>query len=602
MNKIFLLLILFFLPCFGFAQSDVDEDQHQISLLLFAKNFIKAKEIVESRLLKSDDNSRKVIGYVYLSRCYDKPKDESKKIEALENAKKIALKTRNEIDMAYVNYGYALYYAHLEKNDLFVKSLNESINTFSKSYKNNFILSVLSTTKFLYLSKNQFNKSEKYTGLSGFSAYNYALKSKDDFLIFQTGLNISAYYGYKYDVKRKEETKKYLDSGKVYIEKSYPHVLDIKDPVVKKKMLVIYHLNLTAIFSDQNPENSLKNLTLYNNILSFIGTDSSFEEVKCAIYNNIARLYEKQKDYRHAEEYYLKAYGLIPKNKVVDSNEFSTAKIVNFLENVVNFYGKMHQPEKELKYLKEARAFDKQGDLEKFENSTKSLELFYETEKKDNQIRQLEEKDKMYNKYKLLSLFIILLSIVGVIFLFYMLRYRQKHSKQKISLLEAEKNEANLLLQLTQKEQERLKAEQELLEIQQEQLQKHAMATSLQLDQKNTFINEIKEKAKGDKNTSISRALKEEQLIDHDFNVMQKMVQDVHPDFFKRLQEIAVTKLTNQDLRYASYIYLNMDNQQISNILKSSPMAVRMTKYRLKQKLGLDKNDDLKNFIQNLKL
>lgn len=601
MNKIFLLLILFFLPCFGFAQSDVDEDQHQISLLLFAKNFIKAKEIVESRLLKSDDNSRKVIGYVYLSRCYDKPKDESKKIEALENAKKIALKTRNEIDMAYVKYGYALYYAYLEKNDFFVKTVNESISTFSKFPKENFILSALFTSKFLYLSKNKLNRDEKYTKMACISAYNYALKSKNDFLIFQSANNVCAYYAYQHLTMSGADSKKYRDSAVIYIQKTYSHIQNLKDKTANKRALITYYFNLNSL-ADNSTESISESLKLYDKILDLTENDDSFKELRCATYNNIAILYENENKNKLAEEYYLKAYELIPKSKVANNYEFSTVKIVSFLEKFANFYEKMHQPEKELKYLKEARSFEKQGYLEKFENSTKSLELFYETEKKDNQIRQLEEKDKMYNKYKLLSLFIILLSIVGVIFLFYMLRYRQKHSKQKISLLEAEKSEANLLLQLTQKEQERLKAEQELLEIQQEQLQKHAMATSLQLDQKNTFINEIKEKAKGDKNTSISRALKEEQLIDHDFNVMQKMVQDVHPDFFKRLQEIAVTKLTNQDLRYASYIYLNMDNQQISNILKSSPMAVRMTKYRLKQKLGLDKNDDLKNFIQNLKL
>lgn len=599
MNKIFLFLVLF--PCLSFAQSDVDNDQHQISLLLYAKNFEKAKEIAESRLLKSDDKSRNIIGYVYLSRCYDKPKDENKKIDALENAKKIALSTRKEIDMAYVKYGYALYYAYLEKNDLFVKTINESITIFSKFPQENFILSTLLTNKFLYLSKNQLNRDSKYTKMACESAYDYALKSKNDFLIFQSANNICAYYAYQHLTMSGADSKKYNDSAVAYIQKAYPHIQNIKDKTAHKRALITYYFNVNSL-ADNTSGSVSESLKLYDKILNLTENDDSFKEFRCATYNNIAFLYENNNENKLAEEYYLKAYELIPKSKVANNYEFSTVKIVSFLERFAGFYEKMHQPEKELKYLKEARDFEKQGYLEKFENSTKSLELFYETEKKDNQIRQLGERDKMYNKYKLLSLCIILLSIVGIIFLFYMLRYRQKLSKQKISLLEGEKNEANLLLQLTQKEQERLKAEQELLEIQQEQLQKHAMATSLQLDQKNSFINEIKEKTKGDKNTSISRALKEEQLIDHDFNVMQKMVQDVHPDFFKRLQEIAVTKLTNQDLRYASYIYLNMDNQQISNILKSSPMAVRMTKYRLKQKLGLDKNDDLKNFIQNLKL
>lgn len=62
------------------------------------------------------------------------------------------------------------------------------------------------------------------------------------------------------------------------------------------------------------------------------------------------------------------------------------------------------------------------------------------------------------------------------------------------------------------------------------------------------------------------------------------------------------SKLTNQDLRYAAYIYLNMDNLQIANVLKADPKTVRMTKYRLKQKIGLGKEEDLQAFIQNLQL
>lgn len=63
-----------------------------------------------------------------------------------------------------------------------------------------------------------------------------------------------------------------------------------------------------------------------------------------------------------------------------------------------------------------------------------------------------------------------------------------------------------------------------------------------------------------------------------------------------------LSKLTNQDLRYAAYIYLNMDNLQIANVLKADPKTVRMTKYRLKQKIGLGKEEDLQAFIQNLQL
>ena len=178
-----------------------------------------------------------------------------------------------------------------------------------------------------------------------------------------------------------------------------------------------------------------------------------------------------------------------------------------------------------------------------------------------------------------------------------MLYYKQKANKQKTDLLEAEKSETELTLQLEKEEKARLKAEQELLALQQEQLQKQALATSLQLNHKTTFINDLKEKLKEDKTINIDRILK-----DDDFNEAQSILQDVHPNLFNRLNDVSKNKLSNQDMKYAAYIYLKMDNIQIANLMKVDPKTVRMTKYRMKQKIGLEKEIDLRTFIQNLEL
>ena len=135
-----------------------------------------------------------------------------------------------------------------------------------------------------------------------------------------------------------------------------------------------------------------------------------------------------------------------------------------------------------------------------------------------------------------------------------------------------------------------------------EQLQKQALATSLQLKHKTTFINELKNKIKEDKIVNFDRILKDERLTDDDFNEIQNIVQDVHPNLFKRLNEVSKGKLSSLDLKYAAYLYLNMDNQQIANVMKIEPKTVRMAKYRMKQKIGLEKDVDLQAFIQNLEL
>lgn len=71
--------------------------------------------------------------------------------------------------------------------------------------------------------------------------------------------------------------------------------------------------------------------------------------------------------------------------------------------------------------------------------------------------------------------------------------------------------------------------------------------------------------------------------------------------FKEKLQQIAPTRLTNLDLRYAKLITSNRNNLEIAEELGVEPKTVRMTKYRLKQKLRLSKEQDLKSFLQDLK-
>ncbi|WP_287443488.1 LuxR C-terminal-related transcriptional regulator [Algoriella sp.] len=43
-----------------------------------------------------------------------------------------------------------------------------------------------------------------------------------------------------------------------------------------------------------------------------------------------------------------------------------------------------------------------------------------------------------------------------------------------------------------------------------------------------------------------------------------------------------------------------MDTKQIATILNVEPKSVRMTKYRLKQKFGLTKDDELNTFFHQI--
>lgn len=245
-------------------------------------------------------------------------------------------------------------------------------------------------------------------------------------------------------------------------------------------------------------------------------------------------------------QYYLKA------NAISDNKEYAISDRIELLENLTNVFEKSGQSEKALVYAKKTHEMSKKYYQSQFDDNIKSLEVFYKAEQQNRHIKQLEETNKIYAKQKFLYIGIVLLSLLGILFLIFSLRSRQKLNKQKTDLLEVERKETQLILQLEKEEKSRLKAEQELLTIQQEQTQKEVLATSLRLDSKNAFIKELRDELKEKQDPNLDKIFKTEQVTDNELSEMQNIIKSVHPNFFKRLNELSNSKLTNLDLKYAA--------------------------------------------------
>ncbi len=240
-------------------------------------------------------------------------------------------------------------------------------------------------------------------------------------------------------------------------------------------------------------------------------------------------------------------------------------------------YAKLHKTDSSLYYFERnlKNKLDNRLHNEKVYNASS---LIYNEEKIALQ-KNYEQKRRTY-------LLLIGLTCLIIFLLLFIIYNRKKLSKQRTQFLESEK--------------ERLQMEKELSDLKQEHYQKQVLATSIQLEQKNKFLDELKENIKNNKEFNINSYLKNEQLIDKDLNNIHDIVKEVHPNFFKNLSDIAENKLTNLDIKYAAYIYMHMDNTQIAAIQNVDPKTVSVTKYRLKQKIGLLKDVDLDTFIRNL--
>ncbi|MDO5608519.1 MAG: hypothetical protein Q4G08_08705 [Capnocytophaga sp.] len=230
--------------------------------------------------------------------------------------------------------------------------------------------------------------------------------------------------------------------------------------------------------------------------------------------------------------------------------------------------------------------------------NAQKIEVQYELKKKDRELGLLSEQVKLRERQNLLYIGIIISAVLGLVFMFSSYHFRLRYSLEREKIIQSEKEEAELQTKLEKEEKARLKVEQDLMRLHQEQLQKETMATALQVQQKNELIQRIRNTLKEGSPQKVKKLLKEEEKISTEYEEIKMQLQSLHPDFFNRLNETANQKLTALDLRYCAYIYLKMSAKQIAQILHIETQSVRMFKYRLKQKFNVGKESDFDNFIQ----
>ncbi|WP_127141839.1 tetratricopeptide repeat protein [Flagellimonas marinaquae] len=229
-------------------------------------------------------------------------------------------------------------------------------------------------------------------------------------------------------------------------------------------------------------------------------------------------------------------------------------------------------------------------------NSRKSqqieeLKTIYETEKKEAEIALQEEEINTLNaKAKVDQLtkglyaggMASALALSGLL----VFGYRQKMKKNKIA---REKQEEIYKQEIAHKK-------------------KELTSQTLNLVQKNTFIQELMDNLENIKNSPekfkmefrrIVMLLKKENASDKDWEVFKTYFAEVHNDFDQKLKTI-YQDISEKEIRLAAFLRMNLTTKEIAATLNVLPDSILKSKYRLKKKLGLDKDMDLSNFLGSL--
>ncbi len=328
---------------------------------------------------------------------------------------------------------------------------------------------------------------------------------------------------------------------------------------------------------DKALDYSLQALNIFKKINS--KTDVSLS------YSYLADIYIAKKDYKNAEKYLLMAYR-------IDSVEHVYKRLEDISSQLQKVYDSMGNLKKAYYYANKYNVYhDSVFNIEANKRFSE-LEAKYETAEKQHKIEQLESKrqlDKARFRILLISgISVILLLLIGAYIIV------QKRKKQK-EIAELELEKSRIRSQSLAKQ----------LELKNKQLTTHA----LNMMQKNTLLSafenhlsDIIRKVEGEGKTELKRLKREVKRLlqtDKDWDAFKLYFEQVNKDFLSKLKQLN-SGLTQTDVRLATLLKLNLSNKEIASIFNITPQSVRNAQYRLKTKLALNNETDLRKFIQNL--
>ncbi|MBU2884904.1 tetratricopeptide repeat protein [Gilvimarinus agarilyticus] len=365
-----------------------------------------------------------------------------------------------------------------------------------------------------------------------------------------------------------------------------------------------------------------------------------------AIYDNIGSIYEDLEVYDEAYQHFVKAYDF---NQALGNIDEA---IVN-LNNIGDTYRKRQQYDSAIHYTRIAwQQATLQQNQYQVQSAARDLSIIYletghvdsayyfldqsyqlnetifgheiakkianaqtifDLEKKQQTIQLLEKEKSLTRKVTLggaIGLAILLLLVA------YISYQRVTRSAKERKLLQIENELSKSELINAQLNEEKLRTELENKRLQETQLQmdlemkNSALSRSaLHLIQKNEFLEtlrtnlkKIKKSQKEDVHQKISKLTKSIDLnfnMDEDWEEFENIFQQIHTEFFDQLRAKHPT-LTNSEVRLCAMIHINLHSHEIASILSISSDSLRIARYRLRKKLGLEKGENLYNYIVSI--
>lgn len=219
------------------------------------------------------------------------------------------------------------------------------------------------------------------------------------------------------------------------------------------------------------------------------------------------------------------------------------------------------------------------------------MQTKYDTERKEKEIALqnqtitiLEQKSEIQ---KLIRMRLIV--TIGVVILFFLLGFYVLWLRMKKNKLKQEIENERLMYELG--------------------LKKRELAThTLHIIQKNELLENLQNKVSElEKNDSghgiayreISRLINTNRFIERDWNNFKSTFEQVHPDFFTRLNSL-FSSISANELRMAAMMKMNLNSKEMASILNITPESVKKARYRMRKKFKLEAESNVQEYLIKL--
>lgn len=301
------------------------------------------------------------------------------------------------------------------------------------------------------------------------------------------------------------------------------------------------------------------------------------------IYSFLGDLYAKKNELDKALYYYEKSLkGMFVLKSHTDLK-------TDVLQKSAALYQKKNQLNKAFSYLKESTeiadslfSIRSKSNSQLFEINNKYKEALVKKDAHISEQKQVIDKKKKNETRLLLVIGFILFGLMILMFTFYY--------KSKINKLKAEK-EKNAI---------KIKHDKEKLNVVLETKSKELTVSALQMIEKDKNIDKLLTLIKEDKPETYRKLNKEivggNKDLWKSFNLR---FTEVNTDFYKRLQEKHNT-LTPTEQKHCALIKLKFDSKEMARLLNISVNSVHISRHRIRKKIGLQRFDDLTNYIASI--